>query len=185
MDWPLLAEVPAVGVRTLLSVARRRSFQRGEVVFHRGDVADSLHLVVAGNFVDRITTPLGSTVILEVLGPGEVFGELALLLPERRRSATVAALEGGETRAIYRHDFALLQDAYPDVKNTLLSLFAEKLQQMSDRLVEAHYVDADTRLRRRIVEMAERAHGRERQPLLSFTQEELASLAGTSRATAN
>ena len=53
MEWKLLAAVPAPDVRGS-SISRRRRFTKGEVVFHRGDPADSLHLVVKGSFAVRI-----------------------------------------------------------------------------------------------------------------------------------
>jgi CRP-like cAMP-binding protein len=59
MEWRLLEGVPGEEVRRLISVARRRTFERGEVVFHQGDPADSLHLVSKGRFAVRVTTPLG------------------------------------------------------------------------------------------------------------------------------
>ena len=115
MEWPLLADLPPEDVRELLAIARRRTFSRGEVVFHGEDLADSLHLVVRGRFGARVLTPLGDSVLVDVLGPGQTFGELALLLPDSRRSATVEALEAGETRAVFRDVFALLQRAHPGV----------------------------------------------------------------------
>ncbi len=181
MEWPLLADLPAEDVRKMLAIARRRTFGKGEVVFHRDDPAESLHLIVRGRFGARVLTPLGDSVLLEVLGPGQVFGELALLLPEARRSATVSALEDGETRSVFRDDFALLQRSHPGVKDVLLRLLAGQLSRLTDRIVEAHHVDAETRVRRRLVELS-RAYGSEVVPL---TQEDLAAMAGTSRATVN
>ena len=113
-----------------------------------------MHLVVRGRFGARVQTPLGDSVLLDVLGPGSAFGELALLLPGARRSATVSALEDGETRSVYRDDFARLQRSHPGVKDVLLRLLAEQLRRASDRIVEAHYVDAETRVRRRVAELA-------------------------------
>ncbi len=162
MEWPLLADLPPEDVRQLLSIARRRTFARGEVVFHRDDPADSLHLVVRGRFGARVQTPLGDSVLVDVLGPGQSFGELALLLPDARRSATVEALEAGETRSVFRDDFALLQREHPGVKDVLLRLLAEQLRRSTDRVVEAHYVDAETRVRRRLVELAATYDGRRR-----------------------
>src|SRR3990170_5840023 len=179
MEWPLLADLPAEDVRELLSIARRRTFGKGEVVFHRDDPAESLHLIVRGRFGARVLTPLGDSVLLDVLGPGQAFGELALLLPRARRSATVSALEDGETRSVFRDDFALLQRSHPGVKDVLLRLLAEQLRRSTDRIVEAHYIDAETRVRRRLRELAE-AYGSGVVPL---TQEDLAAMAGTSRAT--
>ena len=64
MQWALLADVPEEQLRLLLSIARRRRFSRGEVVFHRDDPGDSLHLIAAGHFAVKVTTPIGNTVTL-------------------------------------------------------------------------------------------------------------------------
>jgi CRP-like cAMP-binding protein len=185
VEWPLFAGVPAEDVRRLLSIARRRTFRKGEIVFHRDDLAESLLLVVSGRFAVRITTPLGDSALLDVLGPGDVFGELALLLPDARRSASVEALEPGETFSVFRDDFVRLQSEHPGVKDVLLRLLAEQLARASDRIVEAHYVDAETRVRRRLCELAERYATGEGEAVVPITQEDLAGLAGTSRATVN
>ncbi|HET9436638.1 MAG TPA: Crp/Fnr family transcriptional regulator, partial [Gaiellaceae bacterium] len=181
MEWPLLVDVPREDVQRLLSVARRRTFARGEVVFHRDDPADSLHLVVRGRFGARVLTPLGDSVLVDVVGPGQSFCELALLWADGRRSATVESLEAGETRSVFRDDFAALQREHPGVKDVLLRLLAEQLRRSTDRLVEAHHVDAETRVRRRLSELAATyADG-----VVPLTQEDVAALAGTSRATVN
>jgi CRP-like cAMP-binding protein len=181
MEWPLLAGIPDEDVRRLLAIARRRTFARGEVVFHRDDPADSLHLVVRGRFGARVLTPLGDGALVDVLGPGQSFGELALLGDDGRRSATVEALEAGETRSVLRDEFASLQRANPGVKDVLLRLLAAQLRRSTDRLVEAHYVDAETRVRRRLVELAATYEG----GFVPLRQEDIAALAGTSRATVN
>lgn len=185
MESPLLAGLPADDVRELMASARRRTFSKGEVVFHRDDLAESLHFVVRGRFAVRATTPLGDSVLLDVLGPGDAFGELALLLPDERRSATISALEAGETRSVYRDDFARLQRTHPGVKDVLLRVLAVQLRRASTRLVEAHYVDADTRVRRRLIELGQ-IYGSDDAPgVIPLTQEDLAAMAGTSRATVN
>ena len=182
MEWRLLGDLPSEDVRQLLSIARRRTFVRGEVVFHRDDPADSLHLVVRGRFGARVLTPLGDSVLVDVLGPGQSFGELALLEPDdARRSATVEALEAGETRSVFRDDFARLQREHPGVKDVLLRLLADQLRRATDRVVEAHYVDAETRVRRRLVELAAVYDD----GVVPLTQEDIAAMAGTSRATVN
>lgn len=181
MEWPLLVDLPAEDVRELLAIARRRTFSKSEVVFHRDDPADSLHLIVRGRFGVRVLTRVGDSVLLDVLGPGQAFGELALLLQDERRSATVTALENGETRSVFRDDFARLQRSHPGVKDILLRILAEQLRRASDRIVEAHYVDAETRVRRRLSELT----GTYGSDVVPLTQEDLAAMAGTSRATVN
>ena len=78
-----------------------------------------------------------------------------------------------------------LQSEHPGVKDVLLRLLAEQLSRASDRIVEAHYVDAETRVRRRLCELAERYATGEGEAVVPITQEDLAGLAGTSRATVN
>ena len=185
MEWPLFVDVPPEDVRRLLTISRRRRFRKGEVVFHRDDLAEALHLIVKGHFAVRITTPLGESTLLDVLGPGEAFGELALFLPDARRSATVEALEEGETHSVFRDDFAQLQAQHPGVKDVLLRLLAEQLRRASDRIVEAHYTDADTRVRRCLCELATRYRDDRTTVVVPLTQEDLAGMAGTSRATVN
>ena len=67
----------------------------------------------------------------------------------------------------------------------MLALLAEQLERASDRLAEAHYVDADTRVRRRLVELGETYRTGDGSTVVPLTQEDLAAMAGTSRATVN
>ena len=181
MQWRLLSDVPDEQGRLLLSVARRRRFARGEVVFHHGDPGDSLHLIAAGHFAVKLMTPVGDTVTLAVLGPGENFGEMALVGADARRSATVQALEQAETFAVYRDDFHDLRGRHPEVDRVLIAFLVGAVHTLNERLLEALYVPAERRILRRLVELAPVYSGNE----LPLTQEELAASAGTSRATVN
>jgi CRP-like cAMP-binding protein len=163
----------------VLQVARRRTFARREVVFHRGDPADTLHLVHSGHFAVSIGTRLGDTVMLALLRPGETFGEIALLDDTAPRSATVLALEGGETHAIHKLDFDALCARHPAVGDVLARALALRVRRLSQLLVEALHEPADTRVLRRLLEFGEEGG------VVPLTQEELSHLAGTSRATVN
>src|SRR3954453_6475374 len=105
MQWPIFASLPQEDVAAVLRVARKRTFSKGEVVFHRDDPGDSLHLIVSGRFAVRVMTPLGDMVWIAVRGPGENFGEMALVESEARRSATVSALEDAATFAVLKPEF--------------------------------------------------------------------------------
>jgi len=182
MRWELLRDVPDAEVRRVLSIARRRTFARGEVVFHEHDPADSLHLIARGRVAVRITTPLGDTALLALRGPGEAFGELALVSgPEALRSATVEALEPVETHAVYRREFDALRREHPQVGEVLVALLADAVRRTNGLLLDAYYAPADTRVLRRLAELAAAAPAGD----VRLTQEDIASLAGTSRATVN
>ena len=91
----------------------------------------------------------------------------------------------GRRRSVFRDDFARLQKSHPGVKDVLLRLLAEQVRRISDRIVEAHHVDADTRVRRRLCELAASYGSGDEEPVVPLTQEDLAAIAGTSRATVN
>jgi CRP/FNR family transcriptional regulator, cyclic AMP receptor protein len=185
--WNLFADVPPEELDTVLSIARRRTFSRGEVVFHEGDPADSFHLVTRGRFAARLRTRLGDTALLSIVGEGQAFGELALVGQRSARSTTVTALEAAETRAVYGDDFARLRHDHPAVDAVLVGLLAEQVRRLSQRVLEAYYLDTDARVRLRLLELATAYGGDAPVPPVAvpLTQEDIAGLAGTSRATVN
>jgi CRP/FNR family cyclic AMP-dependent transcriptional regulator len=187
VPWNLLADVPPEELGSVLSIARRRTFSRGEVVFHEGDPADSFHLVMRGRFAARLRTRLGDTALLSIVGEGEAFGELALVGEPRVRSTTVTALEVAATRAVYSKDFARLRHDHPAIDSVLVALLADQVRRLSQRVLEAYYVDAEARVRLRLLELATTYGGDDSVPPVTvpLTQEDIASLAGTSRATVN
>jgi CRP-like cAMP-binding protein len=161
VEWRLLAGVSPGDVERLLAVTERRRFARGQVVFHEDDEGDALHFVSEGRFGVR-----ADGLLLTVIGPGDAFGELALV-GGGRRGATVQALADGETRALARPAFAALRRQ-------------RRVRELTAQLAEAHHVEAEVRVRRRLVELA-RAFG----GAIPLTQDEIAQTAGTSRATVN
>jgi CRP/FNR family transcriptional regulator, cyclic AMP receptor protein len=182
MEWPLLRHLPADQRRRLLAAGRSHHYARREVVFHEGDPGDSLHLVQRGHVAVRVTTPLGDVATFTVVGPGQTFGELALLDDAEIRTATVVALEPTETWALHRDQFNRLRAENPAVDRVLVEVLAGYVRRLSDQLVQALYLPADKRVVRAILSLAEVYRDRRDIPL---TQDDLASLAGTSRATAN
>ncbi len=171
--------------RQLLSIGRSRRFIRGEVVFHEGDPGDTVHLIRKGRVAIRVTSPMGDVLTLAVLESGEPFGELALFDPEARRSATVIALEATDTLALRRDDFLELRQTNPEMEGILVNILVEQIRRLSDLLLEAVYVPAEKRLLRRLIALAELYKQGYDGTDIPFRQEDLANLAGTSRATVN
>jgi CRP-like cAMP-binding protein len=184
VKWRLLAEVPPDQVTELLKLARRRRFSRNEVVFHRDDPGDSLHLINKGRFAVRVMTPLGDTATIAVRGPGDSFGEMALV-GGQRRSATVAALEDAETFSIYQREFAQLRRDHPAVSDVLVQFLVSEVRMLNERLLEAMYVPVERRVVRRLLELAELYPAVDSVPEITLTQETIAELAGAARPTVN
>ena len=184
MDWPVLASLPPDERRTLAAGLRRRAYRRDEVIFHQGDPADTLHLIAAGHASVRVTMPGGEFVVVEILGPGDAFGELALV-GAQSRGATVVALERCETLSLGRDEFERLRTAYPGVDRFLVDLLARRVDKLNTYLLEALFVPAERRVLRRLLELCELYPADGQGIVIPVTQETLASLAGTTRPTAN
>jgi len=183
--WPILEVLEAEELRGVLSGARRRRYRRGEVVFHRDDPADTMHLVRSGCLAARVVTPLGSVATLQLLGPGQCFGELALVRSGNRRTATVEALAASETYALSSDDLQQLRRRHPEIQDHLLELMADRVADLTDRLVGALYVPAPRRVREIVDDLAERYREPSGDAVIPLTQDDLAGLAGTSRLTVN
>jgi CRP/FNR family transcriptional regulator, cyclic AMP receptor protein len=170
--------------KALLSVARRRRFDHAEVIFHEGDPGDSLYVIVEGHVLVRVTTPAGDVATFGVLGPGDYFGELALLSDDATRTATVAAIEPVETLSLRRHDFLELRDRNQRVAELLVEVLITEVHRLSEHLVEALYLPVEQRLVRRLLMLADSYADRGGTVIL-VTQDDLASLVGSARPTTN
>jgi CRP-like cAMP-binding protein len=183
VNVPLLDLFAQDELRRIVAASRRRKFRRNEIVFHDGDPGDTLHLVVKGQFAIRVTTPLGDVATLRIVGPGEHFGELAVLAPGPR-AGTVVALEAAETLSLHRDDVNALRTTLPKIDEVLMTALVEEIRRQASALVDALYVPADRRVWRRLHELAAR-YGDRVPVVIPLTQDDVAQLAGTTRPTAN
>ena len=171
----------------VIAAARRRTFRKGEVVFHEGDPADAMHLVAVGHLAVQVSTPDGERVTLNVLSPGDTVGELSLVrrgAPERR-SATVVALDAAETRVLGMGVYQELCQRHPGVQDLVVVALADRVRDLSARLLESMYVGLDRRLYRRLLELAEVYADGAATAVVPLTQEQLADLVGGTRPTVN
>ena len=170
--------------RALLSTARRRRFHRHDTIFHEGDPGDALHVIVDGLVAIRVTTTMGDVVTLTVHGPGESFGELAAIGEVTARTASAVAATDVETLSIIRMDLDELRRRHPRVERFIVDLLAQHVVRLNAQLLEALYVPVEKRVLRRLLALRD-ACGSEDGVALPFTQEDVASMAGTTRPTAN
>ena len=181
----LLGGLSEVDRQRVLASARRRRFGPREVVFHEGDPAESLHMIISGHFAARGSAPLGDVVTFALLGPGNFFGELALLGGPTQRTATVAALDAGETMSLGHDAFDELRQTHPGIDRLLIDALASQVRATSAALLEALYQRAEVRVLRRLVTAAELWGVLAPGGTMMLTQDDLAGLAGTTRPTVN
>ena len=185
MDWPLLRPLDEDDRRRVLAAASRHRYRRGEAIFREGDPGDSLHLLDKGHVAVQMTTPLGDVLTLAVLGPGEMFGELAALSTEPYRSATIRSLDRTETLVVSGQAFNELRHRHQGLNDLLLEIASARIPRLSGQLVEALFVRADKRVLRRVLALAELHGGGAAGTTIPVRQDDVAELAGTSRPTVN
>ena len=186
MEWELFEGLSDAQRQSLLEASRRRTFARGEVLFHEGDAADSVHQVRSGAVAIRVTTQAGDLCMLDVLGPGQSFGELGLLVTHRTRTATAVAVEPTETRALAYSSFDTLRRSDASVDRLLVQVLADHVDRLSHRLLEALYVSVEHRVARRLLDLVQVYDDGTGAPVrIPLAQREIAELAGGSRPTVN
>ena len=176
--------LPEADRGALLTTTRRRRFRRSDTIFHEGDPGDALHVISQGIVAIRVTTPLGDVATVSVLGPDDAFGEHAAIVDGAARSASAVAVTQVETLAISRPAFDDLRDHHPRVERLIVAMLAQQVHRTTEHLLEALYVPADKRILRRLLQL-QGIGGAAADAPLPFTQEDIASLAGTTRPTVN
>ena len=184
----LLADLPPPQRQAVLERMTRHTYEAGEVICTEGDVADALHFVVEGRIVARRASRDGDVHAYAVMGPGQTFGEIAMIRREHRRTATVEALEPAVTLSLGFRDFELLCAAHPEVSRLLLRLLAARVTRLTDALMESLHEPADLRVVRALLSLCG-SYSVAAQGFRSLTvpvnQTVLAELAGVTRPTAN
>ena len=101
---PFFSSLTEADALKLLRQTRCRRFAAGEEVFHKDDPGDGFYGVLSGSVAFTVDSVDGKELTLNVLGPGEFFGEIALLR-DMPRTATVTATDDSRLYALERADF--------------------------------------------------------------------------------
>jgi CRP/FNR family cyclic AMP-dependent transcriptional regulator len=193
----LFSELSDVELEKIARVAVPRSYPAGSVILREGDPGDTCYVLRAGRARVVRQHADGRAITLTNLGPGEIFGELAMFDGEVR-SATVEAIDDVQAVAILAGDLKRLLSEHPEIAVKLLGALAEKLRETNARIARQSFQKVSSRVAGVLAELAETG-GRTGQPLDSApgaagasaeivvhsTQADLAQLAGTSREAAS
>jgi CRP/FNR family cyclic AMP-dependent transcriptional regulator len=169
----------------LVASMHRRRYKAGEYLMHEGEPGDSLVVIDVGHVAAQVATADGLVATLNIMGPGDVLGELALVETDGVRSASILALDRVETLSIGRSAFEQLRIDRPDVDRFLVTLLSDHVRRLSAQLRDAYVVDAETRVYRRLLALALSYPSDGRPLVVPVDQQTLASLSGSSRQTAN
>jgi CRP/FNR family transcriptional regulator len=179
----LFSELSPSELEHVAQVAIPRSFPRETRVFHEGDPGDACYIVREGSARVTREHPDGRAITLATLGPGAIFGELAMFDGDSR-SASVEAAENTELLALPASDMRALIRSHPDMAEKLVVALTRRLREANERISRQSFQTVPSRVAGVLNQLlAEEATP----PLvrdgvtIRLRQSDLAQLAGTSR----
>jgi CRP/FNR family cyclic AMP-dependent transcriptional regulator len=172
-------------IERVAALATRRSYDDGATVFLRGDPGDSLFGVMTGRVRISASRPGGKEVFLNVMEPGDAFGEIALL-DGSPRTATATTLARSELMIIRREQFFALLQAEPQLATHLIQLLCKRVRWTAEQMEDSALLGAPAKIAKRLLSLAS-LHGRETPDgtRLAISQEELAQFLSLSRQIVN
>src|SRR5215831_4981376 len=165
----------------LAAAARLREYEKGATLFHEGDPSDLLFTVVSGRVKVSKTTARGTDVILEIFGPGDPVGAVAVY-ESRAYPASATALEPTTCLVIPRQTFFSLLETYPTLVRGLLIGLTHRLVELTNRLAELSGGRIEARLARFLLKLADDMGQRRPDGVfipLALTRQDIADMIGT------
>jgi CRP/FNR family cyclic AMP-dependent transcriptional regulator len=176
---PLFASFPDEQLRALATLVTRRSAPRSSLIMAAGDATESLYVVISGRLKVMMGDAEGKEVILAILGPGEIFGEMGLI-DDSPRSASVIAIEPCELLSLSRRDFKKFMAENFDMAMAVMKGLVRRLREADRKIGSLALLDVYGRVARLLIDMAEDVNG---QKIVTkrLPKQDIAKMIGASR----
>jgi CRP/FNR family transcriptional regulator, cyclic AMP receptor protein len=168
----------------LCRYAKHATLKRGSTIFSKGDAGNSLVAVISGTVKISISSPDGRTAILNLIGPGEIFGEVALL-DGQARTADATANTNCEIFVIDRREFLPFVRSQPALAMKFIELLCARLRWTSDQVEQVILQDLPGRLASALIRLTERHRPAEGGLTIVITQQEISEMVGMTRESIN
>jgi CRP-like cAMP-binding protein len=181
---PIFADLQPADIESLAKLSTRRHNPKDTVVFFENEEGDSFFMILTGRVKVTILGDDGREVILSMLGPGDFFGEMALLDNEPR-SATAIAAEDTELLCLARSDFEKVATKRT-ITAALIKTLTARLRRANHQIQTLALLDVYGRVARVILDMAKEEGRRLKDGRIAFrraTHQEIANRIGTTRET--
>ena len=187
----VLAGIPffsALGRECISATARAgrfRTYASGQIIFHQGDPGDHLYTVIEGLVKIVFASERGDEMVLNIMGPEEIFGELALL-DGSPRSASAVALQPTSLFVLPRGQLLELMSCNPGLADGFLKLIGQLVRKLTEQAGDLAFLDLQGRLAKLLLQLATRDdHGPGIVLDAGLTQSDLAGMIGASRPAVN
>jgi CRP/FNR family cyclic AMP-dependent transcriptional regulator len=176
----VFGELGSPAVERLSACATIKKVPGGTTIFLKDDPGTGLFAVSEGVVKISVPSKDGREAVLNLVYPGEIFGEVALL-DGRTRSADASAMTDCELIVVDRRDFITLVRDEPRIALAMISLLCARLRWSSQQFEDAVFLNLPGRLAKLLVRLGAKGGPRK----LAITQRELSQLTGTSRESVN
>ncbi|HUN68790.1 MAG TPA: cyclic nucleotide-binding domain-containing protein [Burkholderiales bacterium] len=166
-------------LRALVPVVVRRGVPRGTVLMREGDQVDVLYIVVSGRLKVMMGEADGKEMILGIIGPGEIFGEMGLI-DDGPRSATVIAIEPCELLSVTKRAFKQCLTENVEVALAVLRVVVRRLRQADRKIGSLAMLDVYGRVARLLLDMSEDVNG-QKVVTKRLTKQDIGRMVGASR----
>ena len=183
-NHPLFCELTPSMLERISTYVKRRSFAKGSTIFEKGDAGVGLIGVVSGSVKISVTSADGRDIVLNIIRPGEVFGEIALL-DGRARTANAAAMSDCELIVIERREFLPFLRSEPDVTLKLMEILCSRLRKTSEQVQDVTFLNLSTRLAKTLLRLAANDGPSKPASKVAITQREISQIVGRSRESTN
>jgi CRP/FNR family cyclic AMP-dependent transcriptional regulator len=182
-DHYLFGNLTAQQIESLSACIVTRSVKRGTNIYVKGDPGTSLCGIGAGTVKISAPSADGKDAVFNVLGKGDIFGEIALL-DGNPRTADATAVTDCELFVIERRDFLPLIRKEPEIALGIIEILCSKLRRTTQQAEEVMFLDLPSRLAKALMRLVDADTGmRERK--VTITQKDLGNLIGMSRESTN
>jgi sigma-B regulation protein RsbU (phosphoserine phosphatase) len=124
---PLFRKIPKVEMYKLVEQLPTEEYTAGMYLFHAGEDGDSLYVVLSGKLEIVLAGDTEDEMLLRVCGPGEYVGEMSLIMPQGRRTASVRASENSRALRMSRDKFNEILERWPSIAYSMIEIMSERL----------------------------------------------------------
>lgn len=185
----LFSELADTEIDQIRALARVQRYPARQTIVSQGDESSDLFLVIDGRLRASSCNANGDEVVLSIMGPGDVFGEMALL-DGAPRSATVSTLDVCQLLVIEARSFHALLRQMPTLAASLMKVMARRIRDLTARTQDVALLDVESHLAKVLLALANRFGDHDSRTgqtaiTLKLSQQELASMVGATRELVN
>jgi CRP/FNR family cyclic AMP-dependent transcriptional regulator len=181
---PIFCDLAPDALDQLCRYAKHSTLKRGATIFSKGDPGNSLYAVISGTVKISISSADGRNAILNLIGAGEIFGEVAVL-DGQARTADATANTNCEIFIIDRREFLPFVRSQPVLAMKFIDLLCTRLRWTSDQVEQVILQNLPGRLASALIRLTEKHQLSPGARTIAVTQQEISEMVGMTRESIN